>query len=324
MISRNQLWNVSRLIESVRRESATVGTHEVVLVDSASTDGTAEEAARAGIRVIQIDGREHLSPAAGRYVGHRATTGEYVLFLDGDAELVPGWLALALELLAGDPNLGGVTGSRISLPLHTAAAERPDPPPFTADWSTVTHSGGSAVYRRAALDAAGTFDPHLYSDEEPDLSIRLRHHGYRLARTEYPAIFDYTDPVDRISTLWGRRSRRLYLGAGQNLRKHFGQATFSRYLRERGFGIVPLLALPAYAGAVAAGAQRGPGALSGVLALPFLAFGLLANRKGSAYKALHSVVLRLLIAEGTVRGLRLPVRHPDSYRPRTTEIESDR
>lgn len=319
LISRNQLWNISRLIESVRHECAAI-PHEILLVDSASEDGTAEAAARHAIRVLQIADSEHMSPSAGRYVGHRSTTGELVLFLDGDAELVPGWLDIAVALMDDDPTIGGVTGARISLPIDTATDERPDPPGLTAEWSSVTHSGGSALYRRSALETAGTFDPYLYSDEEPDLSIRLRHHGFRLARTTYPAIFDYTDPVDRIGTLWRRRSRRLYLGAGQNLRKHAGTPTFSRYLRERGFGVLPLLGLPAYVAAVVAAASRGRAPLLGVLSLPLLAFSLLTMRKGTPYKALHSLVLRALIAEGTVRGARLPVRDPETYRPRTREV----
>ena len=322
LISRNQIWNISRLIESVRYDCATIN-HEVILVDSASTDGTADAAARHDIRVLQIEPTEHMSPAAGRYLGHRSTTGELVLFLDGDAELVPGWLKMAIALMEDDPAIGGVTGARISLPIDTTPANRPAPPPLTGEWTAVTHSGGSALYRRSALDVADTFDPFLYSDEEPDLSIRLRHHGYRLVRTEYPAIFDYTDPLDRISTLWGRRKRGLYLGAGQNLRKHYGQPTFSRYLRERGFGVLPLVGVPLYAAALAAAVQRGRGPVIGILSLPPLAFGLLTMRKGSPSKALHALVLRALIAEGTVRGLCLPVRDPESYTPLTKEITAD-
>jgi glycosyltransferase involved in cell wall biosynthesis len=319
LISRNQLWNISRLIQSVRNECAAI-RHELILIDSASGDGTAEAAASHGVRVLQIEPTEHMSPSAGRYLGHRATTGEFVLFLDGDAELVPGWLNIAVGLMESDSAIAGVTGARISLPIDSVPAQRPEPPPLTDEWTTVTHSGGSALYRRAALDVAGTFDPYLYSDEEPDLSIRLRHHGFHLARTTYPAIFDYTDPVDRIGTLWGRRSRRLYLGAGQNLRKHAGEPTFSRYLRERGFGVLPLLGVPSYGAAVVAAASRGRAPLLGMLSLPPLAFALLTIRKGSPYKALHSVMLRALIAEGTVKGLWLPVRDPESYQPRTKEI----
>ena len=321
LISRNQRWNIDRLIESVH--AAVEDGTEIVLVDSASTDGTPQAAAAHGIRVLRLHESQHLSPSAGRFIGFEHTSGRYTLFLDGDTALVPEWLPLAVSVLDADSGIAAVGGAHVSLPIGTDADTQPDPPEFTSEFRTVSQPGGSALHRRSALLISGQFDPFLYSDEEPDLAIRLRHHGYRLVRTEYPAIFDYTDPLDRISTLWGRRKRGLYLGAGQNLRKHYGQPTFSRYLRERGFGVLPLVGVPLYAAALAAAVQRGRGPVIGILGLPPLAFGLLTTRKGSPSKALHALVLRALIAEGTVRGLCLPVRDPESYTPLTKEITAD-
>jgi len=318
LIARNQRWNIHRLITSVVSE---VGSDpDVVLVDSASTDGTPEAAAGHGIRVIRIDDREHRSPSAGRYLGCRETRSELVLFLDGDAELVPGWLDLARRILSDDPSIGSVTGQRISLPISTTPPERPDPPPPSGGWKDVTHCGGSALFVRRALDAAGSFDPWLYSDEEPDLSIRIRHAGYRMVRTDDPMIFDYTDPTDRIRTIVARRGRNLYLGAGQNLRKHLGLPTFRTYVRERGFGILPVVGIPVYLVVCIVAAARSALAFSLTLSLMPVAFAALAVRKRSVQRAARSVVLRLLIAEGTVRGVRLPRREPGAYRPATTEI----
>ena len=94
VITRNQAWNVDRLLGSVLREPS---IREVVLVDSASTDKTIESALRFPVRVIQLRPDQRLSAAAGRHVGLMHTTGAQVLFLDGDTELHPGWLERAID-----------------------------------------------------------------------------------------------------------------------------------------------------------------------------------------------------------------------------------
>jgi len=115
LISHNQSWNIPRLIESVLHETTFVQEREILLVDSASSDGTAELAATFPIRVLRLPASQRLTAAAGRYVGCKHTTGKLVLFLDGDMEMMPGWLACAMDYLARNPAVAAmivfVTGS---------------------------------------------------------------------------------------------------------------------------------------------------------------------------------------------------------------------
>lgn len=96
LIARNEERNIARLVESVLRE--TNGEAEVVLVDSDSSDATVEIGLRYPIRVVKIesDPSIRLCAAAGRFVGTKMTDRGAVLFLDGDHELLPGWLPVAL------------------------------------------------------------------------------------------------------------------------------------------------------------------------------------------------------------------------------------
>jgi len=58
VITRNQRWNVARLIESVRAATVSVGLDvEIVVVDSGSEDGTPGLASDLGVRVIRLAGR---------------------------------------------------------------------------------------------------------------------------------------------------------------------------------------------------------------------------------------------------------------------------
>jgi GT2 family glycosyltransferase len=61
-------------------------SHEIVVVDNASTDGSVEEARAAGVQVIPLD--RNAGFAAANNVGIRATTGELILLLNSDT-IVP-------------------------------------------------------------------------------------------------------------------------------------------------------------------------------------------------------------------------------------------
>lgn len=81
---------------------------EVVVVDDASTDESADAARVAGARVIRNATRRNAGGA--RNVGLEATRGDLVAFLDADAVAPKDWLARAQKVFAGDPTISGVGG----------------------------------------------------------------------------------------------------------------------------------------------------------------------------------------------------------------------
>jgi glycosyltransferase involved in cell wall biosynthesis len=315
LISKNQAWNICRLIESILQGTACVSSKEVVLVDSASTDATVTLAKEYPIRILRLHADQHLSPAAGRYVGYQHTTGTLVLFLDGDQELYPGWVEKSLEVMQQHADIAAVAGPCI--PLAVDAGEAAKPPVLqttTAQGTDVSHCGGAAMFRRAVLDNVGTFNPSLYSDEEPELCIRLRHAGYRIFKLHHPIAYEYTDCKEELRTKIARWRRNLYLGAGQVLRYHLGDDIFWWYLKERGFGFAPLCGLlsgsTTFAWYVASGQHLW---LDLWLLLLGIVLGGDAYRKRNVSQALVSLVQRLLIADGTIRGfLKNPIA-PDQY-----------
>jgi glucosyl-3-phosphoglycerate synthase len=104
---------------------------EVVVIDAASTDGTAELAAAAGARVIQQDEiRADLGPALGKgdamWRALQATSGEIVCFLDGDtADPAPEHLQGLLGPLLSDPGVHLVKGS-FDRPMRAGAVSLPN------------------------------------------------------------------------------------------------------------------------------------------------------------------------------------------------------
>ena len=311
LITRDQAFNVVRLIDSVLAEAPDA---EVVVVDSASVDGTPEAAATRPVRVLRLHPGQVLSAAAGRLVGHRHAHGERVLFLDGDMVLAPGWLAQAEAVLEAEPDIAVVGGEIVDVARDHAGAAPEHAP---AGWREVRHTGGAALIRRGVLDAVGSFNPYLRSDEEPELCIRIRHAGHRVVMLERPAVLHLSDPPDALATVLARRRRGLYLGAGQAIRHNLGHPALPRYLRERGFGLLPGAGL--LAGLLAALTRRGTLVALWSLAVAGTISGDL-YRRGSPRATLHSLLLRLCIVEGTVRGFLGPAPDPRGYSPRLDVI----
>lgn len=322
LISKNQAWNIGRLIESVLRETQGLASREILLVDSASTDATVNVARCYPVQILRLHTDQHLGPAAGRYVGFRHCCGRLVLFIDGDAELYPRWLGKARQVLEEDPGVAAVSGRIITRPPTAATADAGPVVDVSVDrGATVQSCGGMALYRRSVLDVVGCFHPYLYSEEEPELCIRIRRAGYRIVQLEHPVAYEYSTPKGELATMVGRWKRNLYLGVGQNLRQLLGSGGWWWYVRERGFGLLPLLWAVlglAAIGMLFAGQARWLAAFVVVTASVILVDLL---RRRSIRETASSLLDRLLWLDGTVRGFCLRSLRPESYPGRHDVIE---
>ena len=316
IITKNQGWNAGRLIESVLRQTAMRSRTEVVLVDSASSDDTVSVASRFPIHIVRLSDRQRLTAAAGRQAGITQTSGDVVLFLDGDMELRPGWIENAMSLFEREPDIAVISGVVVDQPRDAAGSLDCDAPgelQLTA-YDDVPHGGGAAAYRRDVLNEVGSFNPFLFSDEEPELCIRIREAGYRIVKLRQPIADHYSDPAGAISTLFGRRKRNLYLGPGQALRLHTGSRLLVPYAKERGFGLVPSAGLAGgVACALVAVIYRDPRWLFAWTAVVAAIFGLDSARKRSPHRALFGMVQRALFAEGTIRGFLMRPSDPATF-----------
>jgi glycosyltransferase involved in cell wall biosynthesis len=316
LISKNQEWNIARLIESVLRETEHIPGREVVLVDSASTDRTVDIARQYPVNIIRLHPGQHLSSHAGRYTGYRHSTGDFILFLDGDMELYPGWLEKALHVFHTNPTIAMVTGQRIDLLKTATDADKPPLEDRGEAWVEVDHGGGAAMYRRAVLDEVGPFNPYFYSDGEPELCIRIRYRGYNVVQLHHIIDYHYSEPEWALHNLVGRWKRNMYQGYGQGIRYHLGNETFWPYLRERGFGCVPMIALAIGLFSLAWSATTRRWLWFRLwVGLLVAAIAAHAYRERSIYQTTAALLNRILVIDGTIRGFLHPPLPPDSYQP---------
>lgn len=184
VIGRNEGPRLTRCLLSIGAMQPTGFDVETIYVDSDSSDASPARAAALGARVLAVRSK-HPSAARGRNMGWRAASGQFVLFLDGDTELHPDFVARALATLA-DPEVAVVWGHRREgRPQQSLYVRVLDLdwiyPPGPSDFC-----GGDALMRRAVLEQAGGFDASLIAGEEPELCRRIRALGYRIEHIDAP------------------------------------------------------------------------------------------------------------------------------------------
>src|ERR1700677_4622414 len=110
VIGRNEGERLLRCLESVAAMDSPGGPVEIIYVDTASVDGSAERARSFGATVIEVNPARPCA-AAGRNAGWRAARACIVLFLDGDTILTPDFVASAMCQF-DDPKIAVVFGDR--------------------------------------------------------------------------------------------------------------------------------------------------------------------------------------------------------------------
>jgi GT2 family glycosyltransferase len=181
-IGRNEGERLRRCLESVMGKIT-----QVVYVDSGSTDGSAELARSLGVNVVDLDLAVPFTAARARNAGFARLLElvpqlDYVQFVDGDCEVVQGWLETAQYELDAQPDVVVVCGRRRErFPAASIYNRLCD-----IEWDTPVGEakacGGDAMMRVAALQAVNGYNPTLIAGEEPELCVRLRQRGGRILR----------------------------------------------------------------------------------------------------------------------------------------------
>ena len=149
---------------------------ETIVVDDASTDGTADVAEREGARVIRLE--RNRGAAGARNEGIRAATGEAIALLDSDDYWEPHHLATVVSLLEQNPDASAAGSAVRMVGARTGVwkGRIPEGPPAIVvreafkDWLTPT---STTVVRRDALLAIGGYDESERYSEDFDLWLRL-------------------------------------------------------------------------------------------------------------------------------------------------------
>lgn len=163
-----------RAIESARASGTDI---EIVVVDDASSDGTAEVCrAILGIKYVRVDRNQGVAGA--RNLGLIASAGDYVTFLDDDDVRMPGSLDQQIRVLDQTPEAMMIYAQAI--PEDADGLQRH---PFPREclqgdifWELLIQNfipSGSAVFRRACISQIGLLDNSIPGIDDWDLWIRI-------------------------------------------------------------------------------------------------------------------------------------------------------
>ena len=182
IIGRNEGDRLKRCVAS-----ATSLALHVVYVDSGSTDGSAAWASQQGVSVVNLDMAKPFTAARARNEGFarlmaQAPELQFVQFVDGDCEIVDGWLRGALEFLRSKTQVAAAFGRRRERFPERSVYNRLCDQEWDRPVGRTRNCGGDVMMRAAALSSAGGYRDELIAGEEPELCVRLRAAGWEIWR----------------------------------------------------------------------------------------------------------------------------------------------
>lgn len=208
-IGRNEGDRLQQCLRSVVGRAA-----QVIYVDSGSTDASVELARSLGVNVVELDLSIPFTAARARNAGlarllEIAPDLNYVQFVDGDCEVVEGWLEQAQKVLNTQPDVVVVCGRRRERYPEASIYNRL----CDLEWDTpigeAKACGGDAMMRISALQAVGGYNPYLIAGEEPELCVRLRQKGGKILRIDAEMTL-HDAQMTRFGQWWKRSVRAGY------------------------------------------------------------------------------------------------------------------
>ena len=227
VIGRNEGARLDACMESIRSAMGVLA-HEIIYVDSRSTDDSVARAKAHGARCYVLSA-EKTTAGLGRYVGTKEAKGEYLLFLDGDMQLQKGFCEKAMMAMA-QRSYDGCTGIRKDIYLKNGevAGENANYFGCTAE-RIVPEFGGALFIKKEALEKAGGWSPDTIACEEAELHARLKAHKLLIAELPVNMIV-HTDAVREDRGVLGVAFSRRRLGEGQALRCAMAQGQTNAYI----------------------------------------------------------------------------------------------
>ena len=171
---------------------------EVIIINNASSDETAALLAqqRGAFKIINNEENQGFVQACRQ--GAEIADGEFILFLNNDTQVMPGWLSNRVKVMDDHPEVG-ITGSKLIYPdgrLQEAGGiifndasgwnygrlQDPTNPKFNQSREIDYCSGASLMIRKTLWEQLGGFDlryaPAYY--EDTDLCFAARQAGYKV------------------------------------------------------------------------------------------------------------------------------------------------
>lgn len=199
-----------RLEQCLRSALGTV--EQIVYVDSGSTDGSVSMARSIGTTVISLDLSIPFTAGRARNAGlehllELSPEIEFVQFVDGDCEIISGWLDAATAVLNTNANFVAVCGWVKERYPEWSIYNRI----CSVEWclgevGLIPSFAGNVMIRVAPFVAVGGFNSSIIAGEEGELSFRLRQQGGQILRIDQECVWHDSDM--KYFSQWWQRAKR--------------------------------------------------------------------------------------------------------------------
>jgi GT2 family glycosyltransferase len=184
------------------------GGFEVLLVDNASTDGSVAHVREHNPWVQVVESATNLGFAGGNNRGFQRARGKYLVLLNNDTRVRPGWLSALVAAAEADAEVGAVGAKLLFIDppgtIQNAGVlmlddgsggdrgfREPDTGQYDRREEVFGACGASVLYRREMLREIGEFDETFFMYyEDTDLSWRMRLAGWKVVY-EPAAVVDH-------------------------------------------------------------------------------------------------------------------------------------
>jgi GT2 family glycosyltransferase len=190
-------WNGLAFLPACLTSLSACGTPvEIIVVDNGSTDGSVEYL-RQRPEIILIANATNTGYAPANNAGIARATGEFVLLLNNDTRVAPGFVEPLLQVMATTADVGACQCKMLSFDppyridaygsyllrtgfLYHVRYGKPDPPP-EPPFEIFAAKGAAMLIRASILRDVGGFDPDFFAYlEDSDLSWRIWLGGWRV------------------------------------------------------------------------------------------------------------------------------------------------
>lgn len=196
--------------------------YEVIVVDNASTDGSAAMIKKEFPQIKLIESKKNLGYAGGNNLGLKVATGKYLLFLNSDVIIKPDALKKAIRFMASDQKIGATTPKTM---LVSGGMDPDCHRGFPTPWASVCYFlgleklfpkskifgqyhkfyldlnksheidagfGTFMIVPREALEQVGNWDEdYFFYGEDLDLFYRIKKAGWKVMFYAEPLLTHY-------------------------------------------------------------------------------------------------------------------------------------
>ena len=203
----NHCMDTFACLDSIARHAGPT-KFEVIVVDDCSSDMTPEMLARVrGLVSIRNDENQGFIGSCNR--GAAAARGKYLLFLNNDTEVTPGWVEALVQTFRDFPGTG-IAGGKLVYPdgrLQEAGGviwrdasgwnygkfEKPDHPRYNYAREVDYCSGACLMIPQGLFESLGGFDTHYKPAyyEDTDLAFKVRQAGLKVVYQPLAEVIHY-------------------------------------------------------------------------------------------------------------------------------------